>query len=187
MCAGHSSGKESWSRLTVPCECLLNARLRTTSKVIEARPKRKRKIKYNVNASEPFCRPARAEVRLRLAAATGGVLPRGRRPTQPGGAAGPPFNLSPNCVGLVGSLGPTVCLSTLAIPVSTLPETFKAANLNQLRVFLEACLEALAIFPARKIPSAGSCALMSIKRQRKEAWCVAPLGLLLTSVTTFTF
>ena len=101
----------------------------------------------------------------------------------------PPFNLFPNCVGLVISLSATVYLSTLTILVSTVLESFKAEISNQLRVFLEACLEALAIFPARKPPSAGSCALVSIKGKGKEASCVAvaPLGLLLTSVTAFPF
>ena len=115
----------------------------------------------------------------------GGVLPRGRRPTWREQQA--PHLIFSNCVGLVGSLSSTGCLSTLAILVSL--ESFKAEISNQLRVFLEAFLEALAIFPARKPPSAGSCAPMSIKGKDKEASCVAvaPLGLLLTSVTTFPF
>jgi len=101
--------------------------------------------------SPTFCRPARAGVRLG-GSCPGGVLPRGRRPTGPtlGGAAAPPFNLFPNCVGLVISLSAAVCLSTLTILVSTLLESFKAEISNQLRVFLDRGLSR----SARDFPSA---------------------------------
>ncbi len=82
----------------------------------------------------------------------------------PGGAAAPPFNLFPNCVGLVGSLSLTACLSTLAILVSTLLESFKAEISNQLRVFLEA----LAIFPSAEASERCSCALRPDVNQRQR-------------------